>query len=85
MPAYKHNGILVYFAAFKNHIGFYPTSSGIKAFSKELEKYPTSKGTIHFALDKKLPLTLISKIVKYRAKENEEKVLFKKKTLTKKK
>ena len=70
MPAFKYRGILVYFAAYKNHIGFYPTPTGIAAFKKELSAYQTSKGTVRFPIDKALPLDLISKIVKFRVKEN---------------
>jgi len=70
MPAYKYHGVLVYFAAFKNHIGFYPTSSGIAKFKKELSLYKTSKGTVQFPIDKPLPISLIRKIVRYRVKEN---------------
>ena len=70
MPAFKQNKVLVYFAASKNHIGFYPTANPIKVFSKELEAYKTSKGAIQFPLDKKIPLTLISKITKLRVKED---------------
>ena len=70
MPAFRLNGCLVYFAAFKNHIGFYPTSSGIRAFKKELSQYSGSKGTVRFPLGKPLPLTLISRIVKFRVAEN---------------
>ncbi|EPG75420.1 PF08818 domain protein [Leptospira fainei serovar Hurstbridge str. BUT 6] len=70
MPAFELNGNLVYFAAYKNHIGFYPTSSGIKSFQSELSQYKTSKGAVQFPLDKPIPLKLVSKIVKYRVKEN---------------
>ena len=77
MPAFKLNGVLVYFAAFKNHIGFYPTSSGVAEFKKELSQYEVSKGTIRFPLDKPIPLDLIKKIVKYRVKENVDKSLSK--------
>jgi uncharacterized protein YdhG (YjbR/CyaY superfamily) len=73
MPAFYLNGNLVYFAAFKNHIGFFPTSSGVAAFQKELAKYATSKGTVHFPLDKPLPLDLIKRIVRFRVKENSPK------------
>jgi uncharacterized protein YdhG (YjbR/CyaY superfamily) len=73
MPAYKYLGVLVYFAAYKNHIGFYPTAGGIKAFTKELSAYEGSKGTVRFPIDKPLPLGLINKIVKFRVKENEAK------------
>ncbi|MCH1915250.1 DUF1801 domain-containing protein [Leptospira noguchii] len=70
MPAFVLNGNLVYFAAYKKHIGFYPTSSGIKKFQTELTKYKTTKGAIQFPMDQPLPLKLIAKIVKYRIKEN---------------
>jgi uncharacterized protein YdhG (YjbR/CyaY superfamily) len=70
MPAFKQNGILVYFAAFKNHIGFYPTSSGVAAFRKDLSAYDTAKGTVRFPLDKPIPFELVSRIVKFRAQEN---------------
>lgn len=70
MPAFKQNKVLVYFAVSKNHIGFYPTPKPIKIYSKELEGFKTSKGAIQFPLDKKIPLTLISKITKFRVKED---------------
>jgi uncharacterized protein YdhG (YjbR/CyaY superfamily) len=70
MPAFKLHGNLVYFAAFKNHIGFFPTSSGIKAFREELASFETAKGTVRFPINRPLPLSLIRKIVKYRVKEN---------------
>ena len=70
MPAFTQNGNLVYFAAFKNHIGFYPLPSGINSFKKELSTYKTSKGAIQFPIDKPMPLSLITKIVKYRVKED---------------
>jgi uncharacterized protein YdhG (YjbR/CyaY superfamily) len=70
MPAFALKGNLVYFAALKNHIGFYPTSSGITAFKDELSKYESSKGAVRFPLDKPLPLKLIKKIVKFRVAEN---------------
>ena len=72
MPAFKQNKVLVYFAVSKNHIGFYPTPNPIIFFNKELSAYKTSKGTIQFPLDKKIPLGLISKITKYRVKEDLE-------------
>lgn len=77
MPAYKYNGMLVFFAAWQNHIGFYPAGK-LDAFEKELTKYERSKGTIKFPLDKPMPLTLIKKMVKYRIKENEMKAALKK-------
>ena len=73
MPAFELEGNLVYFAAFKKHIGFYPTSSGIAAFRRELSAYDVSKGTVRFPLDKPLPLKLIGRIVKFRAAENRKK------------
>ncbi|WP_061218253.1 iron chaperone [Leptospira weilii] len=73
IPAFVFHGNLVYFAAYKKHIGFYPTSSGIRAFQSELMKYKTSKGAVQFPINQPLPLKLIAKIVKYRVKENKEK------------
>jgi uncharacterized protein YdhG (YjbR/CyaY superfamily) len=70
MPAFKQNKNLVYFAANKNHIGFYPTPSPIKFFAEQLKEYKTSKGAIQFPLDKSLPVKLITDIVKYRVKED---------------
>lgn len=71
MPAYKLAGRpLLYFAAFKKHIGFFPTPSAVEYFKNELVGYKTSKGTIQFPLDKPLPLPLIKKIVAFRVKEN---------------
>ena len=70
MPTYVLNGNLVHFAAFKNHIGFYPVPSGIEAFKQELSVYKGAKGSVQFPLDKPMPLDLISKIVKFRVKEN---------------
>jgi uncharacterized protein YdhG (YjbR/CyaY superfamily) len=70
MPAFRQNGILVYFAVFKSHIGFFPTASGVSAFKEKLSDYETSKGTIRFPLDKPLPLDLIKEIVHFRVKEN---------------
>ncbi len=73
IPTFHLNGNLVHFAAFPNHIGFYPTSSGIAAFKKELGGYKWSKGAVQFPKDKPLPLALVTKIVKFRVKENVEK------------
>ncbi len=70
MPAFKLNGILVWFAAFKNHVGFYPKISAIEAFKEELSGHEVGKGTIRFPLNKPIPLDLVKKIVRYRAKEN---------------
>jgi uncharacterized protein YdhG (YjbR/CyaY superfamily) len=66
VPAFKLNGKFVLYAAFKEHIGLYPTPSAIEKFKKELAKYQTSKGTIKFPLDKPLPYDLIEKIIKYK-------------------
>lgn len=79
VPAFKLNGMLVWFAAHTNHIGFYPRASAKEAFEKELEGYQTSKGAIQFPFDKKIPLALIAKMVKFRMKENLEKASLKKK------
>ena len=73
MPAFFQKGVLVYFAAQKNHIGFYPASSGVEAFKEELSEYSTSKGVIRFPYGKPLPLKLISEIVRFRVIENLEK------------
>jgi len=70
MPAYSYKNILVAFGVFKNHIGLYPMPSALKAFSKELAKYKMGEEAIEFRLDKRLPLTLIRKIVKFRVKES---------------
>jgi uncharacterized protein YdhG (YjbR/CyaY superfamily) len=70
MPAFYLHGNLVYFAAFKHHIGFYPTSSGIKAFKDELSGYKSSKGSVQFPIEKPIPYDLISRIVKFRVEEN---------------
>jgi len=72
MPAYSYQKILVTFAVFKKHIGFYPMPSAIKAFSKDLAKYKTAEGSVQFPHDKPLPLTLIKKIVQFRVKEAKE-------------
>jgi uncharacterized protein YdhG (YjbR/CyaY superfamily) len=70
IPTFYLKGNLVHFAALKNHIGFYPTPSGVQAFIKETAKYASTKGAIQFPLDEALPLKLVSKIVKFRVKEN---------------
>ncbi|WP_284651213.1 iron chaperone [Flavobacterium terrisoli] len=74
MPAYKHKGALVYFAAYKNHIGFYPTSTGIKAFPKEIAAYKNSKGAVQFPLDQPIPHDLIRKMVLFKINENLNKI-----------
>lgn len=73
MPAFLLHGYLVYFSAFKHHIGLYPTPSGITAFEEELMPYKHAKGSIRFPLDQPIPYDLIRKIVKFREKENLEK------------
>jgi uncharacterized protein YdhG (YjbR/CyaY superfamily) len=72
MPTFKLNGKnLVHFAAFKNHIGFYPIPSGIEAFKEELSAYKQGKGSVQFPLDKPIPYELISRIVEFRVKESQ--------------
>ena len=73
MPAFVFKGVLVYFAAYDHHIGFYPTASGIENFKNELSDFETSRGTIRFPLDKPIPFDLVAGIVKFRIKENETK------------
>jgi len=73
IPTFKLNGNLVHFAAFKNHIGFFPTAKPIEVFKKDMMKYKTSKGTIQFPLDKKIPFGLINEITKFRLQEVLEK------------
>jgi|SRR6267142_3067257 len=70
IPTFMLNGNLVFFSAYKNHIGFYPAPRGIEAFKKELSAYDGAKGTIRFPIDKALPLALIGRIVKFRVQEN---------------
>ena len=70
MPAFKWNGILVWYAAFKNHIGFYPKPSAIAAFQAELAPYKTSKGAIQFPMAQAIPTSLVKKMVKFRIQEN---------------
>lgn len=72
MPTFVLNGNLLHFAAFKKHLGLYPTPSAIIKFKKELSKYSTSKGAIQFPLDKPLPISLITKIIKFRVTENKK-------------
>lgn len=77
MPAFKLNGILVYFAGYQNHIGFYAAPIAHEAFKKEFSIYKTGKGSVQFPLDSAMPLGLITKVVKYRVKQNLEKELSK--------
>lgn len=72
MPTFFLNGNLVHFAAFKNHIGFYPTPSGIEKFKKELAGYQGAKGSVQFPLDEPIPYALINEIVKFRVEENSQ-------------
>jgi uncharacterized protein YdhG (YjbR/CyaY superfamily) len=69
MPTFKLKENLVHFAAYKHHIGFYPTPSGIKAFKNEISGYKWAKGSVQFPIDKEIPYELISKIVKFRVQE----------------
>jgi uncharacterized protein YdhG (YjbR/CyaY superfamily) len=79
MPGYRYHGMLVYFAGYKNHIGFYGTPTAHESFKKALSIYKSGKGSVQFPLDKPLPLALVTKIVKFRVKANEEKMAAKKK------
>lgn len=79
MPTFALSGNLVHYAAFKNHIGFYPAPSGIEAFKEELSGYKGAKGSVQFPLNQELPYELISRIVQFRAAENKEKAAAKKK------
>ena len=72
MPAFKWNGMLVWYAAYKKHIGLYPRPSAIVAFKDELAEYKTSKGAIQFPIEKGIPTGLVKKIVQFRLKENEQ-------------
>ena len=73
MPAFKHKGVLVWFAAFSDHCSLFPTAAVIEAFKNELKGFSTSKGTIHFPTDKRLPTALVKKLVKARVAQNESK------------
>ena len=73
IPTFRLNGNLVHFAAFAHHIGFYPTSSGTRAFEEELAPYKWAKGSLQFPLDKPIPYGLVRRIVKFRSKENKAK------------
>ncbi len=79
MPTFSQEGNLVHFAAFKNHIGFFPAPSGIEHFQDQLARYKTSKGTVQIPLDEELPLDLIREIVRFRLKENLAKAAAKRK------
>lgn len=73
IPAFKLNGNLIHFAAYKNHIGVYPAPRGVEAFKKDLARYGSGKATIKFPLDEPVPYDLIARIVAFRVKENSEK------------
>jgi uncharacterized protein YdhG (YjbR/CyaY superfamily) len=77
MPTFALHGNLVHFAAYKNHIGFYPAPSGIQAFQDDLAIYASAKGSVRFPLDQPLPLDLVSRIVRYRVEENQKKAALK--------
>lgn len=79
MPAFKTTEVLVYYAAAKNHLGYYPTNSGVEEFRKELAEYVTSKGAIQFPYDKELPLELIAEIAQFRAEQAKLRAELKKK------
>ncbi len=79
IPTFKMKGNLVHFAAYKNHIGFYPGASGIEAFQKELAGYPSAKGSVQFPLNEPLPLDLIAKIVAFRVREDQARAQSKRK------
>jgi len=79
MPTFVLNGNLVHFAAFQNHIGFYPVPSGIVAFKEELSAYKNGKGSVQFPFNRPLPLDLIARIVEFRVKENRSKAAGKRK------
>jgi uncharacterized protein YdhG (YjbR/CyaY superfamily) len=78
IPTYQLEGNLVHFSGYKSHIGFYPGASGIEHFKKELSAYKGSKGTVQFSLDEELPAALITRMVKLRVKQNQEKAALKK-------
>ncbi|PZV78589.1 uncharacterized protein YdhG (YjbR/CyaY superfamily) [Algoriphagus aquaeductus] len=79
MPAFKTSEVLVYYAAAKSHLGYYPTNSGVEEFKKELAEYVTSKGAIQFPYDRELPLDLIAQIAQFRAEEAKFRAELKKK------
>lgn len=73
IPTFNFHGYLIYFAAYKNHIGVYPAPRGVEKFKKDLARYGAGKGTLRFPLDEPIPYDLITKIVEFRAKQNLEK------------
>ena len=70
MPAYMQNGPVAYFAAFKNHIGFYPTASSTEIFKEEFKQYKSGKGSVQFPMDNPIPLELVAKVVRFKVEEN---------------
>src|SRR5262245_43337255 len=78
MPGYKQNGMLVWYGAHSKHIGFYPGASGISAFKKEISIYKNAKGSVQFPFEKPLPVALITRMVKFKISENQEKAKKKK-------
>jgi len=82
MPAYRYHGMLVYFAGYDAHVGFYPTPSAIAAFKKELSAYKSAKGSVQFPLDQPLPAALVKTMVEFRVQENEAKAGAKKQSKT---
>ncbi len=78
MPAFKHHGMLVWFAGYKNHIGLYPGANGIAAFKEEIAVYKHAKGSVQFPLDQPLPLELVKRIVEFKLNINLEKAGLKK-------
>ena len=78
MPGYKYLGMLVYFAAYKNHIGFYPGAGGVLEFYKKLSSFKSAKGSVQFPHDRPIPYDIIGKIVRFRVKQNEDKFSLKK-------
>ena len=79
MPTFAQEGVLVHFAAYKNHIGFYPTPSGIEKFKEELSEYKGAKGSVQFPLNEPIPYDLVREIVAFRVKENLERAEVKRK------
>jgi len=71
MPAFRQNGVLAYFAAHKDHIGFYPTPSGMASFEEDLAPFERSKGAVRFPLGRPLPLDIVKKMIRFRVKEDE--------------
>lgn len=80
IPGYMYKGMLIFFAAFKNHISVYPAPRGSAAFKKELSAYRGGKGTVQFPIDEPIPFDLISRMTKFRMKDNEQRAAAKEKT-----